>query len=89
MQLRLIRNATFRLNYNGRLLLSDPFLAQKPSLPAFDDISPNPTADLPCTAQDVLADVERKLLIEMPWPMSQAVSPRKKASRVIKLTGRL
>ena len=54
MQLHLIRNATFRLGYGGRVLLMDPFLAPKHSLPAFDDISPNPIVDLPCTPREVL-----------------------------------
>jgi L-ascorbate metabolism protein UlaG (beta-lactamase superfamily) len=58
MHFRLIRNATFRLNYAGRLLLMDPFLAPKHSLPAFDNISPNPIVDLPCAPQEVLQGVE-------------------------------
>ena len=58
MQLRLIRNATFRLNYDGHVLITDPFLAPKHSLPAFDNISPNPTVDLPCPPREALEDVE-------------------------------
>ena len=62
MQFRLIRNATFRLNYSHRLLVTDPFLAPKHSLPSFDNISPNPIVDLPCSAEDVIEGAELVLL---------------------------
>jgi L-ascorbate metabolism protein UlaG (beta-lactamase superfamily) len=62
MKFRLIRNATFRLNYGGRLLVTDPFLAPKHSMPSFDNISLNPIVDLPCTPQEVLEDAEAIIL---------------------------
>jgi L-ascorbate metabolism protein UlaG (beta-lactamase superfamily) len=58
MELQLIRNATMRLRYNGRLLLLDPFLAAKHAIRSFAGISPNPTVDLPLTPAKVVADVE-------------------------------
>ena len=62
MQLRLIRNATLRLNYAGRDLLTDPFLAPKHSISSFAGISPNPIVDLPCSPQEAIAGVEIVLL---------------------------
>jgi L-ascorbate metabolism protein UlaG (beta-lactamase superfamily) len=58
MELQLIRNATMRLRYNGRLLLLDPFLSPKHAIRSFAGISPNPTVDLPLTPAEVVADVE-------------------------------
>jgi L-ascorbate metabolism protein UlaG (beta-lactamase superfamily) len=58
MKLQLIRNATIRLRYNGRLLLLDPFLAPKHTIRSFAGISPNPTVDLPLTPEEVVAGVE-------------------------------
>ena len=58
MELQLIRNATMRLRYNGRLLLLDPFLSPKHALRSFGGISPNPIVDLPMTPDEVVAGVE-------------------------------
>jgi L-ascorbate metabolism protein UlaG (beta-lactamase superfamily) len=58
MEVQLIRNATMRLRYNGRLLLLDPFLSPKHAIRSFAGISPNPTVALPLTLQAVVADVE-------------------------------
>jgi len=62
MQLQLIRNATMRLTYGGRLLLTDPFLAAKHSLPSFAGISPNPLVDLPGPLEEIVAGVELLLV---------------------------
>ncbi|HUS94139.1 MAG TPA: MBL fold metallo-hydrolase [Patescibacteria group bacterium] len=62
MHIRLIRNATMRLTYNGRELLLDPFLAPSKTLESFAGISPNPLVDLPCPAVEVLAGAEAVLL---------------------------
>ncbi len=62
MQIRLIRNATMRLTYNGRELLLDPFLAPSKTLESFAGISPNPIVDLPCPAAEVLAGAEAVVL---------------------------
>lgn len=58
MQLQLIRNATLRLSYGGHLLLIDPYLAAKHSLPSYADRSPNPLVDLPMEPEAVIAGVE-------------------------------
>lgn len=58
MQLQLIRNATLRLTYGGRLWLIDPFLAPRHSRPSYTGKSPNPLVELPCSIDDVLAGAE-------------------------------
>ena len=58
MRLQLVRNATLRLDYGGRTLLVDPFLAPRHSLPSFGGNGPNPTANLPMPEEEVLADVD-------------------------------
>lgn len=58
MRLHLIRNATLRLTYAGRLLLIDPYLAPKHSRPSFTGASLNPTADLPLSTDAILDGVE-------------------------------
>jgi L-ascorbate metabolism protein UlaG (beta-lactamase superfamily) len=58
MQLQLIRSATLRLDYAGRHLLIDPYLAAKFSRPSFTGRSPNPMVDLPCSPQEVIANID-------------------------------
>lgn len=62
MQIQLIRNATLRVRYNGRLFLVDPFLAAKETIRSFAGISQNPTVDLPMSPEAVIADVEMVLV---------------------------
>lgn len=58
MKLQLFRNATLRLDYAGRIVLIDPYLAPKHSLPSFTGRSPNPMTDLPVSIDDILEGVE-------------------------------
>lgn len=58
MKLRLFRNATLKLDYAGRTVLIDPYLAPKHSLPSFTGRSPNPMVDLPAGIGEILAGVE-------------------------------
>ena len=62
MELRLIRNATLRLNYAGLQILIDPFLAEKGSLPSFAGRAPNPMTPLPCTPEEIIAGAELLLV---------------------------
>lgn len=62
MHLQLIRNATLRLEYGGRTLLVDPYLAAKHSLPSYADKSPNPLVDLPLDPAAVIAGVEAAIV---------------------------
>lgn len=58
MKLQLIRNATLKLDYAGRAVLIDPYLAPKHSLPSFTGRSPNPMVELPVSIDDILDGVE-------------------------------
>lgn len=58
MKLQLVRNATLKLGYAGRTILVDPYLAPRHSLPSFTGKSPNPTAELPMSIEEILAGVE-------------------------------
>jgi L-ascorbate metabolism protein UlaG (beta-lactamase superfamily) len=62
VQLQLIRNATMRIHYAGRLLLTDPFLGAKHAYRSFAGISPNPMVDLPLAAEAVVEGVELVLV---------------------------
>lgn len=58
MKLQLFRNATIKLDYAGKTILIDPYLAPKHSLPSFTGRSPNPMVDLPSSIETILAGVE-------------------------------
>lgn len=58
MKLNLIRNATLRVTYHNTVILIDPFLAPKHSLPSFAGKSPNPLVDLPMSAEKVVDGVD-------------------------------
>lgn len=58
MKLRLFRNATLKLDYAGRTILIDPYLAPKHSLPSFTGRSPNPMVELPAPVGEILDGVE-------------------------------
>jgi L-ascorbate metabolism protein UlaG (beta-lactamase superfamily) len=62
VELQLIRNATMRLRYAGRLYLTDPLLGPRHSLPSFAGKSPNPLVDLPGTPEAVFAGVDLVLV---------------------------
>ena len=62
MDIQLIRNATLRVRYNGRLFLIDPCLGDKHSIRSFAGISPNPTVALPMPAEAVIADAEMVII---------------------------
>ena len=62
MQIQQIRNATLRLTYAEKLILTDPYLADKHTMPSYTGASPNPLVDLPCTPQDVIAGIDMVLV---------------------------
>jgi L-ascorbate metabolism protein UlaG (beta-lactamase superfamily) len=80
VELQLIRNATMRLRYAGRLYLTDPLLGPKHSLPSFAGKSPNPLVDLPGAPEDVFAGVDLTLLSHLHRdhfdPAAQQLLPR-------------
>ncbi len=62
MKIKLIRNATMRINYAGKSILTDPYLADKHSLPPYREVSKNPLVDLPCSKEEVVKDVNMVLI---------------------------
>lgn len=62
MNLRLLRNATMRLDYAGRALLADPDLAPRHARRSFTGRSLNPLVDLPVAAEAILEGVEAVLV---------------------------
>jgi L-ascorbate metabolism protein UlaG (beta-lactamase superfamily) len=58
MQLQLIRNATMRLTYAGKTILTDPFLGAKHAYKPLAGREDNPTVDLPCPQEEVIAGVD-------------------------------
>jgi L-ascorbate metabolism protein UlaG (beta-lactamase superfamily) len=58
MKLQLIRNATMKIEYSGKTILTDPFLGSKFLYESFVGKSLNPTVDLPCSPTEVLKGVE-------------------------------
>lgn len=64
VNIQLIRNATLKLNYNGKTLLIDPSLSSKNSFMSFvvPDQNLNPTIDLPMSVSEITKDVEAILL---------------------------
>ncbi|MGI9534454.1 MAG: MBL fold metallo-hydrolase [Thermodesulfobacteriota bacterium] len=58
MKLQLIRNATMKIEYAGKTILTDPMLAGKYAYETFIGRSPNPLEDLPVSIEEVLSNVE-------------------------------
>ena len=58
MKLQLIRSATLKLKYGGRVILIDPCLAAKHDYDPLVGKSRNPIVDLPCTPEEVIEYVE-------------------------------
>jgi L-ascorbate metabolism protein UlaG (beta-lactamase superfamily) len=62
MHLHLIRNATMRLTYAGRLIVTDPYLGAKGAYRSLGGREPNPTVELPCTPEEAVAGAELALI---------------------------
>ncbi|NOX16095.1 MAG: hypothetical protein GXP61_08745 [Epsilonproteobacteria bacterium] len=62
MQLQLIRNAMMRIEYEGETILTDPYLADRYSMPSYRGKSANPLVDLPCSKEDVVKDIDMVLV---------------------------
>jgi L-ascorbate metabolism protein UlaG (beta-lactamase superfamily) len=58
MQIQLIRNATMKIEYNGKTFLTDPMLSDKFGIESFAGNSRNPTIDLPCTKEEILQSAD-------------------------------
>jgi L-ascorbate metabolism protein UlaG (beta-lactamase superfamily) len=58
MNIQLIRNATMKMTYAGRTLLTDPMLAPKDAYKPFAGLARNPTIELPFAVETVLQGIE-------------------------------
>lgn len=58
MEIQLIRNATMKIKYAGRTMLTDPMLSAKGEFRSFAGIAQNPTVDLPCSVEEILSGVD-------------------------------
>ena len=58
MEIQLIRNATMKITFAGRTMLTDPVLSAKGEIRSFVGIAPNPTVELPLTVDEILSGVE-------------------------------
>ena len=62
MEIQQIRNATLRITYAGKVVLTDPMLSPKHEFDAFAGKSRNPISDLPIPAKDVVEGIDGVLL---------------------------
>jgi L-ascorbate metabolism protein UlaG (beta-lactamase superfamily) len=58
MKIQLIRNATMKITYAGRTILTDPMLAPKGDFEAFAGIARNPTVELPFKIEDIINGID-------------------------------
>jgi L-ascorbate metabolism protein UlaG (beta-lactamase superfamily) len=58
MTVRLLRNATQRVEYAGVSWLWDPYLAARFSRPSYAGASPNPLVELPCSPEQAVAGID-------------------------------
>ncbi len=58
MQVQLIRNATMKITYADKRLLTDPMLSAKGKMGSFAGAAKNPTVDLPMNTQQIIEDLD-------------------------------
>ncbi len=58
MKIQLIRNATMKISYAGRTILTDPMLAPKGDFKSFAGIARNPTIELPFKIEDIVSGIQ-------------------------------
>lgn len=58
VKIQLIRNATMKITYAGKTILTDPMLSPKGELDAFAGKEKNPTVELPITHFEVVEGIE-------------------------------
>lgn len=80
MKLRLIRNATLKLEFSGRIILIDPFFAPKGTRPPLAGRAPNPLVDLPVSTEEILSGVEFVIVSHLHAdhfdPVAQSLVPK-------------
>lgn len=62
MNLTLIRNATMKLDYAAKVLLTDPMLSPRGAIRSFAGLAPNPTIELPVPAAEAVDGLDGVLV---------------------------
>lgn len=62
MKIHLIRNATMKLSYGGKMILTDPMLSSRHGIESFAGKEKNPVKDMPLTAEEVIQDIDMVLV---------------------------
>jgi len=63
MEFQLIRNATIKLKYSGKIILIDPMLCDKEMFPPFaPGLKKNPRVNLKIPVQEIMNDVDAIVL---------------------------
>ncbi len=65
MEIQLVRSATMRIKYAGHLIVTDPYLAAKHTLPSVGGKSLNPTTELPFTPEEAVAGADAAIISHM------------------------
>lgn len=58
MKIQLIRNATMKISYAGKTILTDPVLGRKHAFRSFAGIEKNPTVELPVSPADIIKGID-------------------------------
>ncbi|CQR74953.1 hypothetical protein SOV_34450 [Sporomusa ovata DSM 2662] len=62
MRIQLIRSATLRLEYAGKRLVIDPYLAAKHTMPSYAGKSLNPLVNLKCSPNEVIEGADMTII---------------------------
>lgn len=62
MKILQIRNATLKLFYGGKIILTDPMLSPRHGIESFAGKEKNPTIDLPMPLEEILDDIDMVLV---------------------------
>jgi len=62
MKIQLIRNATMKITYAGKTILTDPMFSKKDSLEPFAGIARNPTVELPFDPNEIINGIDAVLV---------------------------
>ena len=80
MKLQLIRNATLKLNYAGKIIIIDPMLSNKGDFESFAGITQNPIVDLQMSKNEILNNLDLVLVththIDHFDPAAQQIIPK-------------
>ena len=80
MKLRLIRNATLRINYANKEFVIDPSLMPKYTIESFAGVSRNPLVDLPCPPEEVVEGIDMVIVSHLHPdhidPLAQQLLPK-------------